>query len=377
MQPEENDLVVENSSQELPDRGHLLPAQIQTDERFNVRKYDPTDDYEMKLVEDLATTMERDGQLDDIILVPVEDGKLVLLAGHRRRRAATLINERRSAENRPLFKLRYQVNREGGDLFRKAVISNLQRRDFSPMDLTLLIKRIKQENNWAGMGFKGSKKTAEYLGISVANVTQHEKFSLFDEEMQQKLHRGEISAHSAYDLMEVKPEKRAEVLSKASEIQQDRNIDQAIESTQSGRESGEKAATKMHSKKRIENPAIKQAIRETPDATDTPQPMSRREIVEWLLQFDSPVYGGLDSAVRQWVVAMDKMMAGKGGRNADKSARDKFDAMVKGSSKGTLDGEHKRQVAPKSSTGKALRKDKGVTKTKQVSAHAKSKHAKA
>jgi ParB-like chromosome segregation protein Spo0J len=359
MVDDDDDISELTDDQPLPERGYALPNQIQTHERFNLRVHDPADPDEMDRIERLAEAIERDGQMDDLILVPIEDNQIVLLAGHRRRRAVTLINERRVAQNRPPVKLRYYIDRSGGDALRKAIDNNLHRHNFSPIDLANLIQRIRRDYRWSG--FKGAQRVAEYMGVSVATVTQYEKFlaPAMDSDLRDRLHRGDISAQSAFDLMNVKSDKRAEVLEKARDIQHDKDVESAIHQTESGRLSPERAAKELHSRTHLTNPAIKQAIRETAEATEVAQPMSRRELVEFILQFDSPAYGGTNGAVREWVVAMDRMMNGTGGRLAEKTARRLFDAMVMRAPKGTLDAEGKRLVGERSPTGRIPRRDKG------------------
>jgi ParB-like nuclease domain len=319
----------------MPERGYILPHEIVTDDRFDLRRYDPGDEDEMKRIELLAQNMERDGQLDDIWLSPMDNGRLVLMSGHRRRRAAALINERRAIDHRSLFKLRYSINREGGDLLRKALVWNIQRRDLSAMDLSLNIRRIKAENHWDG--FKGSKRVADYLGVSVATVTQHEKFlsAECDEETRRRLHQGVISAQSAFDMMQVPVERRAEVYEAAADIQTDTNIGRAIGDVTARRKTSEEAARDVVRKK-IENPAIREAIRETPGARQTPpQPMSRRDIVQFITQFDSPAYGYPNGEVRLWVAAMDALFDGTAGARGEQKAVARFDAMVRQAGRGS------------------------------------------
>lgn len=358
----------------LAERGFLLPNQIETIERFNVRLYQVDDDEELKLIERLAADIERDGQLEDVILTPLEDepGRIVLYSGHRRRRAIALINESRSARNQPLVKVRYRVDREGGDLFRKAIGVNLHRRGFSPMELLMLITKLRTDHGW--VGFKGAKRVAEYLNVDIATVTQTEKFGGpdMDDELRLKLHQGVVSAQSAFELLGVHKDKRAEVMQRAEEIQTDRNIDKGIAQVAAGRVSEEQAAEDLKKKKRIENPAVRQAIRETPDSTSAPQPMSRKELLEFILQFDAPAYGHPNGAVRTWVLAMEKLAAGTAGKNGEKVAMEKFDVMVKGADKGTKGPASETEERPrgKSATGKLARRDKGVKKGRKATSKA-------
>lgn len=339
---------------------YLRPEKIQVDERFNVRPYSDQDPD----IDQLAESIERDGQLDAGIVYPVTKKGLnasdtpdeyVLIAGHRRRRALIINNETRSRSGQPLLKMRVTIDRSGGDHLRKAISSNLHRSDFSPMDLATLITRIMADNGWDKQDFASSKKVAKYLGVSPTQITQHLRFLKAPKEIQEKLHSGELSAQSAFDLLSVSQEKREQVLNLAAEIQAqtDESKGKASKSSKGAPQivvppSSNKSES-TPSKKRIERPAVVKAIRTLgDDESASPIPRTRKEIVEFFASLDGPAYGHVDSQVRTFVAYFtEKWVQGKG---TDKTLLSKFDAMVAGSDKGNKPDkveEPKSKAAPK------------------------------
>lgn len=337
---------------------YLLPEEIQTDEKYALRRYETTED-EGDKIDRLADSIEAQGQLDAAVVVPGEDGKYVLLIGHRRKRAVARINDARSEGGEPLLRLRAVVDRTGADPLRKAAVSNIQREDFSPMDLALLIQRLRKDNGWEG--FSGAKKIASYLGVNAATITQHEKFLGADPEIKDKLHLGVISAQSAFDLLGVKPEKRAEVLEKVEQAVGRKKAEALVEVVEGkGTEEQKEAVYKKKAAAvRVERPEVVKAIRETEGAAARPMALSRKEIVDFFERLDSPMYGNLDSAVRTWVrYFCDSFVPGKG---TDRTCLAKWDKMVEKSDKGTKAA--KETAAPKLAA-KVVKPPKPVTPPK-------------
>ncbi len=271
----------------------LLPAQVITHPRYNVRPFSSESEMEDREVELLAESIERVGQLDAILITPDK----VLIAGHRRRRAVLIINEGRSVRGASLLKLRCVIDRDGGDLRRKAIISNLQRRETSPMDLAYLITQIRKEHGWIGPA--ATHHVAEYLGIDRSTVIQHEKLLCIEKELQNKIHCRVISAQSAFDLIKglVSPKDRTQAIERAAEIQSEDRLHRALEDHKSGKKSEEETIKTINApaKVRIEHPAIVKAIRERHVTTITKRPknkisLTRTELIASIAQFDTETY---------------------------------------------------------------------------------------
>lgn len=269
----------------------LLPAQIITHPRFNVRPFSSDSAIEDQEVELLAESIERVGQLDAVLITPDK----ILIAGHRRRRAVLIINERRSARGGSLVRLRCAIDRSGGDLRRKAIISNLQRKETSPMDLAYLITQIRKEHDWVGP--PGTAQVADYLGINRATVLQHEKLLSCEKELQNKVHLRVISAQSAFDLLKGlnTPKERSKAIERANEIQSEDRLSKALDDHKAGERTEAETIKTINSapKTRIEHPAIVRAIRERHVTTIIKRPkisLSRTELIASIAQFDTDSY---------------------------------------------------------------------------------------
>jgi ParB-like chromosome segregation protein Spo0J len=378
----------------------LRPEQITTEDKFNVRPFGDGENPEA--IEQLALSIERDGQQDAGIVIPVEateNGekitRYVLISGHRRRRAISFLNERYAINGKSLIEMRVEVDRSGGDHLRKAIVSNLHRKDFSPMDLATLIHRIKAENGWDSQAYAGTKKVAAYLSVSPATVIQHEKFLTVDGDLQKRLHNGDISAQSALDLIAIAPDKRDEVLGRAAAIQAEENRKEAAVKAEKAAASGKvpkipvPEATSSNSapsveskpeKTRIERPAVVKAIRET--SAQTVIPRTRKEIVEFFTSLDGPAYGYVDSDVRQFIAYFGKWQSGNG---TDRTLLAKFDAMVEKSNQGTKEAQAKadkaeaarieKEEANKAEAKAATKAEKAAAKPAKTPKSAKEKTA--
>ncbi len=327
---------------------YLLPSEIQVIEEYNVRPWMKDDANEGRLIDRLAQDMEQNGQLDDCVVRPGRAAgsdvgpEWVLFIGHRRRRAAAVINERRTVEGGELFRLRCRVDSSGGDIKRKAIASNLQRKDFSPMDLAQLVHDLKKEHGWEG--FKGSKECGKYLNVSTETVTQHEKFLGADSQIQRDLVSGKLTAQNAFMLIDAKPSKVAEVMDAAHE-------EQAKEDLRKGKAVKVDKQTGKAKPDKIEAPAIRKALRKVEDSTEKDVPRTRKEILEWFESNDGPAYGFPDSAVRKFVrYFCDKWAAGV--VKSDKGLSQLFDEAVEKSNQGTKAAQEKLEAKETKAVGK-------------------------
>lgn len=311
---------------------HLLPNDIQVSDLYNVRPFAGDPETEDKRIEELANTIDAIGQMDAGIVVATansKSGQFVLIAGHRRRRAILALNEKRTAQNKPLIRMRVVVDRTGGDNLRKAILNNVQRENESPMDIAMLCQRLRESYNYPA-GLPGAKKVAAYMGVSVTTVTQHERFLGANKDLQNNLHSGNISAQSAFELMAVKPEKVKQVIARATEIQADQFEQEKFTAETNGKK-------KPEAKKTIERPALVEAIRELadaePGAVAKAPTRTRKEIIEFFTQFDSPAYGFTNGAVRQFIAYFESKWVGGEGR--DGTMKKLFEAVIANAPEGT------------------------------------------
>lgn len=378
----------------------LLPQEIGEDPRFDVRLYtsDGEKAREDKRIAFLAQSIERDGQLDDCLIVPAEarkegnghNPKYIMVAGHRRRKAVTLLNDRKTTQGQPLLRLRCRVLDPSDTVVRKCAASNIQRADLSPMHKARLFERTRVEEKW-GEGPKADKKVAEFFGVSLATVTQHNRFLTAPPKLQEALAAGEISADTAFELLSgVKPENMEKVMEQSRVEQIKSAADRAMDDVAEGRKTPEEArkVIEQASTGRIEAPAARKAIRNQPDEEKTgPTPLTKKEILEEIESLDGPAYGAENSAVRKWVrYVVDKWVPGVG---TTKGMLRLFDAMVEGADRGEekpakpakpakekdgKDGKEKASPTPKPATGKPAQGEKASGKTAKTAKPAKPKN---
>jgi ParB-like nuclease domain len=251
---------------------------------------------EEKRIEQLAASIEAEGQLDAVLITPEH----VLCAGHRRRRAILLINERRTTIGASLLKVRCSIDRSGHDMRRKAIMSNLMRREMTVMDMAYLSAQIRRDNGW--QGYQGTLKVASYMGVNQATISQAEKLLEAERELQKAVHAGALSKQSALAVMKAEPTSagRQEVLARAREIQLEDRTDRILREHNQGKMGGLKARRKI--RQAVDNaqdgplrsPAVFQAIRERNGASRAVSgprlPLSRADLLDALIQFDNPVY---------------------------------------------------------------------------------------
>jgi ParB family chromosome partitioning protein len=177
---------------------------IALDPLTDVRK-GPLAKDEAAKIDSLAKSIIEQGQLQPIVVRPNGSGETYLLvAGRRRLAACQLIEEKFSErEGRPVtFDIEALiVEKNDEESWVAAIQENLQRKNFSPLELAQNIADIRERKTWNGKDW--SKRVADFLHISRATVTTHIGLLEMPEDIQAKVHRGELSAQSAFDLYDI------------------------------------------------------------------------------------------------------------------------------------------------------------------------------
>jgi len=171
----------------------------------------PKDKDEAKKLKELSQDIAENGLIEPVVVRKVGDnGSYAVIAGHRRVAAIKLLGQDTV----------HAVLRDADDdqAARIAISENLKRKNFSPYSLALLMQKIRKQFNWGGE--EGTRPVAEYLGVSPATVTEHEKLlTMVPKEVQQAVHAGAMSFAAAQELWQnVQPEKVGKVAAKAQEI---------------------------------------------------------------------------------------------------------------------------------------------------------------
>lgn len=303
----------------------LLPEEITIDPRFNVRRWQVDEESERLKINNMAASIMSVGQLDAVVAVPhrlVEPHHPgvslypVLTIGHRRHRAVAMINEIRVKANLEPLRLRVRLDESGGDHYQKAIVSNLHRSDYSPMELAALIVDLR-----ATMSVP---EVATYLRVSETLVTDRERLiHESDPATQAALHRGELSVAEALNILDHSVAKRVEILETAKRIEAEKSDIRA--------RPGRVRETVDGSKSPISRASLSKAITEV---TGRPQPKTRADILQFIIDLDAPAYGYPDAAVRKWSRIAQLWTKGQA---TDSKMQALFDQMTLKADKGTRD----------------------------------------
>lgn len=183
-------------------------------------------DYEDEVL-NLAAAIFEEKQIHPGLVRETPDGFL-LVAGQRRLEAITLLrtkegqlalglDDEEAATVASQFKFRAEIRELTDDeAFRLAMLENVQRRRFTPIELARDIKTIRERFKLEG-GSAGTKDVADFLKVSTATVTQHERLLSAPAEMQEQIQKGELRMSAALDLLAVPEGKREEVQTVALE----------------------------------------------------------------------------------------------------------------------------------------------------------------
>jgi len=269
-----------------PDKLYLLPNEFRIDKLCNVRPFtSQLSESEDEALINLARSIEEIGQVDDVVIT---EGHIII-SGHRRVKAFIIINERRSKNCRPLLRVRCRIDRDPGDLRRKAIQANLQRDNLTLMDQLYIILDMRRKHpEWRNV-----EPIADYLGISVSSVLNILKLNSASLPLQHQIHDGTISYSTALTVIQETedPNLQAEIINKARTAQLETNTEKTIAQADAKKISRRKAMRKLiHMKDglKIESPAVKQVIREmhladrNGDLQPKTSPHTKRERAELL-----------------------------------------------------------------------------------------------
>lgn len=192
---------------------YLRPSEIKISEANQRARPGSTPKIEPRRLQRLAASL----QSSQIVPVLIDNDR-ELIDGARRREAALLIE---NTTGQPFY-LRCEIGAFPAAGLQVAAHANIHRSQLTPLQLAHLIANIRKENDWTG-----TKKVADYLGVSRAQVSQHDKLLHRPADMPQatyddliaKVGSGLIGADTAfYALTHVEAPKSAKVLSRAQEI---------------------------------------------------------------------------------------------------------------------------------------------------------------
>jgi ParB/RepB/Spo0J family partition protein len=322
-----------------PDRLlYLLPEDISIPEDLDVRPWTSKggSEKEVDAIASLAATISAVGQISPIKVRYKEGGGFELIAGRRRIQAVALINAGQSKGEIPI-RIKAIISSDDptseklakGRSYRQAMVENLHRENLSPMDLAMDIDMLRKKFKW--LGSEGTKKIAEFLKVSPATVIQHTKLLELPENIQTQVHEGTLSREAAFALVDVKPEKRQEVIDKAKEKQKAETQAAKAEPT-AGVPANKPSAASGRDTKTVKTRHVKAAAREVEGATEKPQTRTRKELLDYFSEKEGPAYGHADGAVQTFI---RELILWAKGLSTDRKLDKLWDAMVERAPKGT------------------------------------------
>lgn len=304
---------------------------------------------EMDAIQDLVQSIRTNGQLHPIVVRKntLTDGQYRLVAGRRRVEAANMINAELGKSEMP-FRLKAVVV-DGivtdKEAFRAAIAENLKRKDLSPIQFAALIENVRKEFGWSGG--KGTKKVAEYLQVSPAQITQHEKLAGLSEEHKAKVHSGVWSAETAFEVLNTKEDKRDEVIKDAERLaESESEAGSGTETTIDGEGTGRTHVT-VGSKKgaaKVSAKHVRRAAKEA-DAEKVVKPRTKKDILEFFELSNGPAYGFENGTIRMFLSYLTGDYAS--GKGTERTLKAKFDAMTEHADLGS-----EVKAAPKKTTPK-------------------------
>jgi ParB-like chromosome segregation protein Spo0J len=207
----------------------LYPNQIVVDPLVAHSRPAPLPPDEDDSIKALAKSLLSDGQIVPCIVEQRSDGACYLIDGGRRLRAARLIDAKQP------FQLVCAVGAAGApeNALRLAIHANLKRRGYTALQFANLCAHLRETRGW-----EGTREVALYLGVSRAQVSEHDKLLHKPEGMEQavyddllaKVAAGGMRADAAfYALTHVEPAKAGPVLQRATEIAKEETAQEPLE----------------------------------------------------------------------------------------------------------------------------------------------------
>lgn len=142
--------------------------------------------------EEYATSFEKVGQLQPVIVRPANGDKVELVLGFTRHAAAVIYNERNP--DKPMKLKCVQVNCNAEEALEKNIIENRMRSDPTPMDDAYAQRRLREEFMWP------DAKIAEFYQIAPSRVSQLKRLLSLSKKVQMQVHKRELSFRAAMEL---------------------------------------------------------------------------------------------------------------------------------------------------------------------------------
>jgi ParB/RepB/Spo0J family partition protein len=176
------------------------PAEILVDDALNGRWQPHTEE----AIEQMAKSLEDEGQLQAVQVRRVHDNKVQLVLGYRRYAAATLYNQRHPDQPMKLKCKVVLVNDE--EAFRRNIVENRERAECSPIDDAHNQRRLREVFGWT------DARIADFYHVSPAHVCTLKKLLGLPSDVQRLVHGRTLSVQAATGLADLPAAEQKQIL---------------------------------------------------------------------------------------------------------------------------------------------------------------------
>lgn len=185
-------LISENYTQPVNKAASSGPAVVSGINHVNVTKliagqFQPRSFFDEGALTELAESIQKNGIMQPIIVRPISTGKLEIIAGERRWRAAKLAG----LDTVPVI-IREISNKQALEL---ALVENIQRKDLSPLEEATGYQRLIEEFNYT------QEELAGTVGKSRSHIANLLRLLSLPEEVKTMLDKGELTMGHARALL--------------------------------------------------------------------------------------------------------------------------------------------------------------------------------
>lgn len=171
-------------------------------------------------IEELAADIDKNGQDNPVLIRKDDDGRIVLVAGHRRYRAVCFLNEKYPDQRRPMI-CRYKVLSDM-EAFQATVRENRFRRDPSPVDDANNIKILRDrfsltESDIASVYFPEAKD-GKALDEALLFVKQRIALIELAPEAADAMREGRVKMTAAVELSKLSKKQQREKVAQPGQI---------------------------------------------------------------------------------------------------------------------------------------------------------------
>jgi ParB/RepB/Spo0J family partition protein len=239
---------------------------------------------------ELAQSILEHGQLVPVVIYTDKQGEPHILDGNRRVTAIRYINENGLNPAEPL-KVRCEVYK-GENSYEASIAATHKRKGFSPIDLAYIMRTLESNG-------RTRKEIAKLLECSETLISTTLQLAELPADLQRKVHRGELPAVTAYEMVSMPAEAREQVMEESR-----------AEAKAAGKPEATAKVTRQHVRK------VKREKVERGEQTAGPVGLSRKEIRNLFAEFAGCQDGTIEEPILKLCSTVVKCIDGEAGPRA-------------------------------------------------------------